>query len=180
MLLTVGEIVRPHGIHGEVVVYLRTDEPAQRFAPGSVLITDPGGAAPAKPGAWQIPPELTVETIRPHQGRLIVRFVNVFDRDVAEALRKVRLCVDSANVPPPADPDEFLDHQLVGLAAVDPAGVSLGEVVGIDHAPASDLLILRREDGRTALVPFVRSIVPTVDLASGRVVMTPPEGLFDL
>jgi 16S rRNA processing protein RimM len=168
MLLVVGEIVRPHGVGGEVIVNVRTDEPAHRFAPGSVLVTDPDSG------------ELTVESARPHLGRMIVTFAGVDDRDGAEALRKVVLCVDSSDLPPPDDPDEYRDHQLVGLAAVDSAGEPLGEVVSIDHAPAADLLVLRRPDGRTALVPFVTAIVPTVDLAARRVVITPPDGLFDL
>jgi len=99
---------------------------------------------------------------------------------MADSLRGVLLCVDSADVPATDDPDEFHDHQLVGLAAVTPDGEALGEVVRVEHAPASELLVLRRPDGRTALVPFVKAIVPEVDLAGGRVVMTPPEGLFDL
>jgi 16S rRNA processing protein RimM len=190
MLLVVGQIVRPHGIRGEVVVNVRTDEPEQRFAPGSVLVTDRGRAVPqpasgpdagdAPDGRWVAPPVLTVEAVRPHQGRLIVGFDGVHDRNLAEELRGVMLCVDSTDVPPSDDPDEFNDHELVGLAAVGPGGEALGEVVRVDHAPASDLLVLRRPDGRTALVPFVRAIVPEVDVAGGRVVLTPPEGLFDL
>jgi 16S rRNA processing protein RimM len=169
MLLTVGQIVRPHGIRGEVVVDVRTDEPEARFAAGTTLATENGG-----------PPSLTVEAVRPHQGRLLVTFDGVYDRDLAERLRGVRLCVDSEQVPPPEDPDEFNDHQLVGLTAVTPAGELVGEVASIDHAPASDLLVLRRPDGRSALVPFVKAIVPEVDLAAGRLVVDPPAGLFDL
>jgi 16S rRNA processing protein RimM len=63
---------------------------------------------------------------------------------------------------------------------VNPAGETLGEVAGIDHAPASDLLVLRRVAGGTALVPFVKEIVPEVDVAGGRLVVDPPEGLLDL
>ncbi|HEX2357221.1 MAG TPA: ribosome maturation factor RimM [Micromonosporaceae bacterium] len=181
MQLIVGRIVRPHGIHGEVVVDVRTDEPDARFAAGSVLTTQP--AASARPGLEApapVPPALTIETVRAHQGRLLVTFDGVSDRDVADNLRGVRLCVDSADVSPPDDPDEFHDHQLVGLAAVDPAGEPLGEITRVDHAPASDLLVLRRPEGRTTLVPFVKAIVPRVDLAAGRVVVDPPEGLLDL
>jgi 16S rRNA processing protein RimM len=168
-LLTVGQIVRPHGVHGEVIVDVRTDEPETRFAVGSTLATENGG-----------PPSLTVEAVRPHQGRLLVVFGGVYDRDLAEQLRGVRLCVDSAQVAAPEDPDEFNDHQLVGLSAVTPAGEALGEVTAVDHAPASDLLVLRRPDGRSTLVPFVKAIVPEVDLGAGRVVVDPPAGLFDL
>ena len=154
---------------------VRTDDPAARFAPGSVLVTDPGPRA-----APDVPAKLTIETVRPHQGRLLVVFDGVYDRDLADRLRGVRLCVDSEDVADPDDPDEFHDHQLVGLSAVGVDGEVYGEVVRIEHAPASDLLVLRRPDGGSALVPFVKAIVPTVDPAAGRVVLTPPEGLFDL
>ena len=115
-----------------------------------------------------------------HQGRLLVVFDGIYDRTIAEALRGVLLCVDSSQVAPSADPDEFNDHQLVGLKAVDVDGNELGTVRRIEHAPASDLLVIDRPAGGTALVPFVKAIVPEVDLAAGRVVLTPPEGLLDL
>jgi 16S rRNA processing protein RimM len=111
---------------------------------------------------------------------MIITFEGVYDRAVADELRGVALWVDSAQVPPPEDPDEFNDHQLVGLSAVTLAGETVGRIARIDHAPASDLLVLSRPDGKTALVPFVKAIVPEVDLAGGRVIVDPPEGLFDL
>ncbi|MFK3980229.1 ribosome maturation factor RimM [Micromonospora sp. NPDC050397] len=188
MLLIVGRIGRPHGVHGEVTVEVRTDEPEARFAVGTVLRTEPtaasrgGNAAPAaRPGEpVTVPEELTVETVRWHQGHPLMRFEGFYDRDLAEVLRGTMLLVDSAEVTPPSDPDEFNDHQLVGLTVVSPTGETLGEVARIDHAPASDLLVLRRPEGGTALVPFVKAIVPEVDLAAGRVVVDAPAGLFDL
>lgn len=169
MLLTVGRIVRPHGVRGEVLVELSTDEPAQRYAVGSSLVTD----RPA-------PAVLTVAAQRPHQGRLIVAFEQVPDREAAEALRGVLLQVDSDAVPPLADPDEFHDHQLIGMAVVDPAGKPVGEVVRIDHAPAADLLVVARPGGGTALVPFRKEFVPEVDVPGRRLVIDPPPGLLDL
>jgi 16S rRNA processing protein RimM len=169
MQLVVGRVIRPHGVRGEVVVDIRTDSPAERFTVGSVLATDPSAAGP-----------LTVDEVRPHQGRLLVTFEGFADRDGADSLRGVLLLVDSAGIADPTDPDEFHDHQLVGLRAQTPDGEPLGEVVRIEHAPASDLLVLRLPDGREGRVPFVRAIVPEVDIASGRIVVTPPEGLFDL
>jgi 16S rRNA processing protein RimM len=121
-----------------------------------------------------------VETLRPHQGRLLINFAGWVDRDLVNSLRGVLLCVDSSTVPDPDDPDEFNDHQLVGLRAELTNGEHVGDVVSVDHAPASDMLILRLPDGRTGLVPFVRAIVPEVDIAAGRVVLTPPDGLFDV
>ena len=97
--------------------------------------------------------------------------------DAATALSKVGLSKESETHPydlPAAK------RKLVGLAAVSAEGEALGEVVRVEHAPASDLLVLRRPGGRTALVPFVKAIVPEVDVAGRRVVLTPPEGLFDL
>ncbi|WP_420116398.1 ribosome maturation factor RimM [Micromonospora sp.] len=194
-MLIVGRIGKPHGIRGEVTVEVRTDEPEARFAPGAVLCTEPGAtprvAAPRRgaaepveavaPGvAYEVPDELTIESARWHQGRMLVAFEGVLDRESAEALRGTLLGVDSASVAPPEDPEEFHDHQLVGLAVVTPAGEHLGEVAKIDHAPASDLLVLRRPQGGSALIPFVKAIVPEVDLAGGRVVVDPPAGLLDL
>jgi 16S rRNA processing protein RimM len=167
--LVVGRIIRSHGVRGEVVVDLHTDFPAERFAAGSVLATDPATAGP-----------LTIDEVRPHQGRLLVTFDGIADRDIADALRGVYLMVDSDTVADLDDPDEFHDHQLVGLRAQTTDGEVIGEVIRVEHAPASDLLVLRRPDGRSALVPFVRAIVPEVDIAGGRIVLTPPAGLFDV
>ncbi|MEO3769802.1 ribosome maturation factor RimM [Micromonospora sp. B9E7] len=201
MQLVVGRIGKPHGVRGEVTVEVRTDEPEARFAPGTVLRTAPGATPPTpprntvlgtEPGAtpppatdepgvpFRVPAELTIEEARFHQGRVLVAFDGILDRNTAEALRGTLLVVDSADVAPPDDPEEFHDHQLVGLAVVTPAGERLGEVARIDHAPSSDLLVLRRPEGRTALIPFVRAIVPEVDLAGGRVIVDPPAGLLDL
>ncbi len=155
-----------------------TDSPDERFAVGSVVQTDPASAGP-----------LRISEVRRlggraerggYQSRLLVLFDGYADRDVAEALRGVYLLVDSADVPDPEDPDEFHDHQLVGLRAQAPDGEPLGTVVRVEHAPANDLLVLARPDGRSAFVPFVRAIVPEVDLVGGKVVVTAPEGLFDL
>ncbi|WP_433066350.1 ribosome maturation factor RimM [Dactylosporangium sp. CS-033363] len=182
-MLVVGQIIRAHGVRGEVVVDVRTDAPAERFAVGSVLETDSTAvrhlqSVPA--GAWKPPPTLTIESLRPHQGRLLMVFEGLYDRNLAEDMRGVLLCVDSAAIPASDDPDEFNDHELIGLDVVDAAGEKVGELQRIDHAPAHDLLVVRLADGRTGLVPFVREIVPEVDVPGRRIVITPPEGLFDL
>src|SRR3954447_24847407 len=109
MLLIVGQIGKPHGIRGEVSVSIRTDEPEERFAAGSVFVTEvprdrrvSTGPAASAPGVeFKVPPELTVESVRWHQGRAIVQFGGIHDRNLAEALRGVLLQVDSAGVPPP-------------------------------------------------------------------------------
>ncbi|MDQ6649421.1 MAG: ribosome maturation factor RimM [Actinomycetota bacterium] len=169
MQLVVGRIGRAHGVRGEVSVDVRTDAPDRRFAAGSVLDTDPAAAGP-----------LRVTAARPHAGRLLVAFEGVSDRSGAEALRGTLLVVDAASVPELPDPEEFWDHQLVGLAAVDPAGAALGVVEDVLHPPGTALLAIRRPDGSELLVPFVTAIVPEVDLAAGRLVVDPPVGLLEL
>src|SRR5262245_49001416 len=160
MDLVVGRIGKPHGVRGEVTVDVRTDDPDARFATGSSLRTDPAERGP-----------LTVAAVHPRSGGLVVAFEGVGSREAAEALRGTVLVVDSAELPTIEDADEWYDHQIVGLAAVDRAGGALGEVADVVHAPASDLLVVRDADGREHLVPFVRELVPAVDVPGGRVVI---------
>jgi 16S rRNA processing protein RimM len=169
MDLVIGRIGRAHGVGGEVTVELRTDDPETRFAPDAVLRTDPADRGP-----------LTVRAARSRLGGLVVAFAGVADRPAADALRGILLVVDAATLPELADPDEFYDHQLVGLAAVLPDGTGLGTVREVVHPPGGDLLAIRDEAGAERLVPFVRAMVPTVDLAAGRLVVDPPPGLLDL
>lgn len=169
MDLVVGRVGKPHGVRGEVTVEVRTDDPDTRFAPGTSLRTDPVDRGP-----------LTVVEARPRSGGLVVAFEGVADRPGAEAIRGTVLVVDSADLPDLDVPDEWYDHELVGLAAVDPAGAPIGTVTDVVHSPAADLLVLRDGDGREHLVPFIAQMVPSVDVPGGRVVVDPPEGLFDL
>jgi len=163
----VGRIGRPHGLRGEVTVQVTTDDPDERFAAGSVLGTDPANRGP-----------LTVSGMRRSGPVLVLGFEGVNDRNSAEALRGTSLTLDSASLPVPDDPDEFYDHQLVGLTAVDEQGGTLGTVVEVMHPPASPVLVVDRPDGTQELVPFVSAIVPVVDLAAGRLVIDPPDGMF--
>ena len=169
MQLVVGRIARAHGIGGEVAVEVRTDSPDLRFAPGAVIETDPAERGP-----------LTVERARWHSGRLLVAFAGVADRTTAESLRNTLLVADSASSPSVEGEDEYWDHQLVDLAVAAVDGSPLGTVAEVLHPPGGDLLVVRRPDGAELLIPFVRAIVPTVDLDAGRVVVDPPEGLLEL
>ena len=166
--MVVGRIGRPHGVHGEVTVEVRTDDPDLRFVPGAVLRTDPPGRGP-----------LTITGVHWHSGTLLLRLEGVDDRGAAEAVRNTELLVDVADLPEIEDPDSYYDHQLVGLAARLPDGSPIGEVVAVRHE-AQDLLVVRRAEGADVLVPFVSAIVPTVDLDAAIVVVDPPEGLLEL
>lgn len=168
--MVVGRVGKPHGIRGEVTVELRTDEPERRFAVGASLRAERPGGSPAP---WS---SLSVSSTRWHQSRLLVRFDELTDRTVAESARGLLLHATVPADESPDDPDEFYDHQLVGLAAVDLDGHVLGEVTEVVHG-AQDLLQIRTPDGRDTLVPFVVALVPEVDLAAGRVVVADRPGL---
>jgi 16S rRNA processing protein RimM len=167
--LVVGRIARAHGVGGEVSVEVRTDDPDVRFAVGSRLDTDPAERGP-----------LTVQRARWHTGRLLVRFDEVIDRDSADALRNTLLVVDSATSAPLGDADEFWDHDLIGLRALTLDGTELGRVVDVLHPPGSDVLAVHDREDREILIPFVRAIVPEVDVRRGHVVVDPPDGLLEL
>jgi 16S rRNA processing protein RimM len=105
--------------------------------------------------------------------------VQVPDRNAAEGMRGTRLLVSTEALAPPEDPDEFHVHQLEGLRAELEDGTVVGTVREVIYGPGGELLVLARPELPDALVPFVRAIVPTVDLEAARVVLTPPEGLLD-
>lgn len=169
--VVVGRIGKPHGLRGEVTVEIRTDEPERRFATGAVLRAEPRGGS-----AFAISTLTVVRTHR-HGTTLLVTFEEIPDRSAAEAARGVLLHTTIAPDESPDDPEEYYDHQLVGLAAYDLAGGALGEVTGVMHGGAQDLLVVTTPEGREGLVPFVAALVPEVDLAAGRVLIDDRPGL---
>ena len=169
--VVVGRIGKPHGLRGEVTVDVRTDEPERRFAPGTMLRAEP------PPGSASSLRSLTVAGSRRHQSVLLVTFEELTDRNAAEGARGIVLHASIPAGESPEDPDEFYAHQLVGLSAYDLDGRALGAVAGLVHGGAQDLLRVDTPDGREALVPFVKALVPEVDLAGGRVVIADRPGL---
>ncbi len=177
MRVIVGRAGRPHGIRGEVVIGVRTDEPDLRFAVGAAVDVgsspdgdDPPGRAP-----------LRVASARWHSGQLLVGFAGITDRTAASELTGSWLSVDSSQLPAVSSPDEFRDHDLIGLSVRTPVGEAVGVVTDVLHH-GQDLLVVRRpaHDGPDYLVPFVHAIVPEVDVAAGVIVIDPPPGLLDL
>jgi len=131
MQVIVGRIGRPHGIRGDLVVGVRTDEPEARFAIGARLDTDPAGVGP-----------LTVAATRWQSGELIVRFKGIADRTAAGELTGTWLCVDSGALSPLEDPDEFRDADLIDLTVRTVDGEVVGVVADVLHH-GQDLLVIR-------------------------------------
>lgn len=175
MKLVVGRVVKAHGISGEVVVDVRTDDPEQRFARGTTL------RAKASRGE-SIERSFVVESARPHGGRLLLRLDGVADRGGADALRGSIFVIDSDDLPPIDDPDEFYDHQLEGLRVRTVTGQDLGTVAEVVHTAGGELLAVRSDDtkGHEVLVPFVSAMVTSVSLADKTIEIDPPDGLLEL
>jgi len=161
--VVVGRVGPAHGLRGEVFVEPRTDEPERRFATGAVLHTTDG--------------TLTVAGARTHSGRLVVRFAELSDRTAAEGARGTELTVAVDAAERPEDPEEFYDHQLVGLRVETVVGEVVGELERVEHNAAQDLLVIRTPE-REVLFPFVTALVPEVDLAGGRIVLDDRPGLL--
>ncbi|MCX4094098.1 ribosome maturation factor RimM [Nocardia sp. alder85J] len=173
MELVVGRVAKSHGVRGELVVEVRTDEPELRFAPGITLRGRLPRAKATQP--------YTIESARDHSGRLLVYLHGVSDRTAADALRGMLFVVDSAELPPSADPDEYYDHELEGLTVrLLGDDTVVGTVTEVLHSAAGELLSVRAaDDGREILIPFVTAIVPTVSIADRLIVVDPPEGLLE-
>jgi 16S rRNA processing protein RimM len=170
--LVVGRIAKAHGITGEVVVDIRTDDPAARFSAGATLRGRVGRNGPER--------DFTVESVREHTGRLLIRLTGVDDRNAADALRGTLFLVDSTSLPPIEDPDEFYDHELEGLLVRTVAGADVGVVAEVLHTAAGELLSVKDEAGAEILVPFVSAIVMSVSREDGVIEIEPPDGLLDL
>jgi 16S rRNA processing protein RimM len=163
----VGRVIKPHGLRGEVAVFLSSDV-IDRLSAGTAVWID--GVA------------TTVASARPHQGRPLVRFEHVHDRTAAESLRGA--LVEAA----PLDPEEldaYLVSELIGVPVIDASGDELGTVIGLVEMPSVagyDLLEVERASGGTWLLPAADELVEAVEDADGLrlLVRELPEGLLDV
>jgi 16S rRNA processing protein RimM len=165
--VVVARVVKAHGIRGEVSCQVLSDVPDRLEVGTSVLLGDT--------------PTVVVAS-RPHQGRLLLRFEGITDRNGAELLRGREIRAEPLDV---EEHDAYFVHELVGMAVVDANGGPLGEVVGLVELPAAaeyDLLEVERPGGGRWLLPAVDDYVEVdVDDAGQErlMVVEPPEGLLD-
>ncbi|MBT2475468.1 ribosome maturation factor RimM [Microbacterium sp. ISL-103] len=167
--LRVGRLVKAHGLKGALKLELYTDNPERRFTTGAEFTLQVPEASP-----WH-GKTVVVREYRVMNGNPVVFLQDVDDRDAAETLVRAILWIDQDA--DEVEDDAWFDHQLVGLDVVRD-DVVVGKVARVEHFPAQDLLIVRSGDDEI-LVPFVKAIVPTVDVSAGRVIVTPPAGLFE-
>ncbi len=163
-MITIGVVVKPQGRKGEVLVEPLSDRP-DRF-PGLAQAWIGPASGPGR--------QIRVASCWPHKGRFVLKLDGVDSIDDAERLRGQELRLDSAEIGPLPE-GRYYHHELRGLVAIDPAGRSLGQVADILETGAGAPVIVIRGGGEELLVPFVDEFVTKVDVAAGRVHVTPPE-----
>jgi 16S rRNA processing protein RimM len=159
--ICIARIGAPHGVRGAVKLWTFTEDP---------LAVDAYGPLVTKDGARQF--DLT--SAREAKGHLVVTLKGVATREDAERLNGVELYVAREKLPV-TEEDEYYHADLIGLAAVDSANAPLGRVIAIHNFGAGDIIEIAPPQGTTLLLPFTNAVVPTVDLADGRVVIELPD-----
>jgi 16S rRNA processing protein RimM len=169
--LRVGRLTKAHGLKGAIKLELFTDDPGRRFVPGAVFTLQVPTGSP-----WH-GKKIELVELRWYNQHAVGFFKDVPDREAAEALAKAILWIDQDDAEESDEEDAWYDHQLVGLKVVRD-GVQIGTIGRLEHLPAQDLLIVKTATG-DVMVPFVKAIVPSVDIATGIVTITPPPGLLE-
>ena len=160
--VAVGRVARAHGVQGELAV-LVLSEVEDRFAPGATLWLEDGRS-------------LTVESSRPHRGRLLVRFREVRDREQAEGLQRALLVVPESSSPSLPE-GSWWDHQIEGCAVETDRGRALGTVREVIHTAANDVWSVVDGEGRETLVPVLNDVLVSVDVGAKRIVVREIAGL---
>lgn len=166
--LRVGRLVKAHGLKGALKLELYTDAPERRFISGAKFTLQVPESS-----EWH-GKTITVREYREMNGNSVIFLEGVEDRSAAETLVRAILWMDEDDE---VEDDAWYAHQLVGLEVLRD-GIVVGRVIRVEHFPAQDLLIVETPTGEV-MVPFVGAIVPTVDIEAGRIIVTPPDGLFE-
>jgi 16S rRNA processing protein RimM len=166
-LLPIGKVVGAHGLRGEVKVQLYHAESLLLESCSQIRLLKGDGPAQV----------LQVLGSRPASRAWILCLQEVTDRSTAEQLRGSEIAVPRGSLPELPE-GEVYAHQLEGLAVVDLQGRDLGRVSGVFDNGGHDVLIVSQGE-RELLVPFAEEVVQEVDLAGGRIILDPPEGLLE-
>lgn len=167
--LNVGKIVNTHGIRGEVRVISQTDFPDERYQKGAKLTLFRTGKEPL---------ELTITSHRKHKNFDLLTFDGYPNINDVEPFRDGILKVDMADLTELAA-DEFYYHEIIGLQVVEEDGKELGKIKEILSPGANDVWVVQRKGKKDALIPYIDSVVKSIDLATGIVTVEIPEGLLD-
>ncbi len=168
-LVVIGEVVKPHGIRGEVKAYLFSEQPGNIEKYNEIVLQDPAGAGT---GTYK------VVKSRP-QGKLaILQLEAVVTREDAESLQGSKILISKDDFPS-LDADEYYWHQLQGLAVITDAGQELGRVARIFNTTAHDIMVVTGA-GDEYMIPLQGDIISEIDAEGGKIIITPPLGLLEI
>ncbi len=165
----IGKVIKPHGIKGEVCVDLYTDSP--------FVLEKGAGLYLCRPG--QNLSLVKVAAGRPHQGRFLLLFDRIGDRNTAETLRGSEVFIHETHLPSPGE-DEVYVRQIEGLTVFLEDGSVLGRVEQVELFSQQEVWVIRTQTGKEVLFPVAREFVPHIDLEAGTVTIAPPPGLLEL
>ncbi len=169
MRLKVGKIVNTHSLKGEVKVISSTDFEEQRFEKGTELLITRGN---------QVVKEVTVESYRTHKNNLLVKFVGIDSIEEAEKLRNLQIKIDSDNIGE-LEENEFYFHEIIGCEVFDENGKSLGEISEILTPGANDVWVIKSQNGKEILIPYIEDVVKKIDVENKKIDIEVMEGLID-
>ena len=169
MRLKVGKLVNTHSLKGEVKVISSTDFEEQRFEKGTELLITRGN---------QVVKEVTVESYRIHKNNLLVKFVGIDSIEEAEKLKNLQIKIDSDNIGE-LEENEFYFHEIIGCEVFDENGKSLGEISEILTPGANDVWVIKSQNGKEILIPYIEDVVKKIDVENKKIDIEVMEGLID-
>ena len=169
MRLKVGKIVNTHSLKGEVKVISSTDFEEERFKKGSKLLITRGN---------QLIREVVVQSYRNHKNFLLVKFEGIDSVEEAEKLKNLQIKIDSDEVGE-LEENEFYFHQIIGCEVFDENDKNLGEIIDILTPGANDVWVIKGENGKEILIPYIEDVVKKIDITSKKVNIEVMEGLID-
>ena len=169
MRLKVGKIVNTHSLKGEVKVISSTDFEEERFKKGSKLLITRGN---------QLIREVVVQSYRNHKNFLLVKFEGIDSVEEAEKLKNLQIKIDSDEVGE-LEENEFYFHQIIGCEVFDENDKNLGEIIDILTPGANDVWVIKGENGKEILIPYIEGVVKKIDITSKKVNIEVMEGLID-
>ena len=169
MRLKVGKIVNTHSLKGEVKVISSTDFEEERFKKGSKLLVTRGN---------QLIREVIVESYRNHKNFLLVKFEGIDSVEEAEKLKNLQIKIDSDEVGE-LEENEFYFHEIIGCQVFDENDRNLGEIIDILTPGANDVWVIKGEEGKEILIPYIEDVVKQIDIINKKVNIEVMEGLID-
>jgi 16S rRNA processing protein RimM len=164
---TIGKIVAPFGIRGELKVRSLTDIP-NRFVTVDVIYLNPGYAL------------YTIQGVRPYKGEhmLLLKLRGIDDATAAEALRDSDICVPLSALPQ-LPPDSYYQHDIVGLQVFNLDGTLIGVIDDIMSTGGNDVYVIKAPNGKQILIPAIKEVIKQIDLIRQVMYIDPIRGLLD-